>query len=108
MRLPSGLGGPVEVALARQESGIPHPESLAGGAAYEPKWDGFRLVAVRDERVRLWSSRGNDLTDRFPDVADAVAAHLQPGTVLDGEVVMWDGDHLDFLVATVAGDTVNR
>lgn len=46
--------------------------------------------------ARLWSRQGKDLTDRFPDVATAATVHVIPGTVLDGEVVTWNGDRLDF------------
>lgn len=64
---------------------------------YEPKWDGFRCALVRDDSgTHLWSRQGKELTDRFPDVATAAAAQVMPGTVLDGELVIWNGDRLDF------------
>ncbi|MBC9819703.1 ATP-dependent DNA ligase [Terrabacter sp. MAHUQ-38] len=64
---------------------------------YELKWDGFRCVAVRDERgARLWSRQGKELTSQFDDVAAAVAAQVPAGTVLDGELVMWNGSRLNF------------
>lgn len=95
--LPSDLRGPVTVALARSQEVIPAASSMPGGAVYEPKWDGYRVVVVRDEEgVRLWSRQGKDLTARFPDLAAAVREQLTPGTVLDGEAVIWDGDRLAF------------
>jgi ATP-dependent DNA ligase len=85
------------VALAKAVEQVPRAEALAGGCLYEPKWDGFRLVAVRDaDGVVLWSRQGKDLTARFPDVARAAAAQLPVGSVVDGEVVIWAGDRLDF------------
>lgn len=64
---------------------------------YEPKWDGFRCALVRGASwTRLWSRQGKDLTGRFPDVAAAATAQIAPGTVLDGELVIWSGDRLDF------------
>jgi ATP-dependent DNA ligase len=39
----------------------------------------------------LWSRRGTALTSAFPDLAAAAEVHLLPGTVLDGEAVVWDG-----------------
>jgi ATP-dependent DNA ligase len=64
---------------------------------YEPKWDGYRLVVVREaEATRVWSRQGRDLTARFPEVVAAALTQLPPGTVVDGEVVVWNGDRLDF------------
>ncbi|WP_305123953.1 ATP-dependent DNA ligase [Methylocystis suflitae] len=44
---------------------------------HEIKFDGFRIVAMKDNnRVRLWSRFGNDLTARFSAIRDAVAGLL--------------------------------
>lgn len=95
--LPAGLRGPVEVALAKSAERIPGAQMLGGGTMYEPKWDGFRCALVRDASgTRMWSRQGNDLTDRFPDVAAAATGQIAPGTVLDGELMIWNGDRLDF------------
>ncbi|MDP5184765.1 ATP-dependent DNA ligase [Blastococcus sp. BMG 814] len=95
--LPPELAGPVAVELAKPVRQIPSPAALSGGCRYEPKWDGYRLVVVRDRSAtRLWSKQGRDLTDRFPDVAAAALAQVPPGTVVDGEVVIWHDDRLDF------------
>jgi len=95
--LPPDLSGPVPVELARLEERVPGAHALPGGSRYEPKWDGYRLVVVcAGPDVRLWSRNGTDLTDRFPDIAAAATAQLPPGTVLDGEVVIWDGARLSF------------
>jgi ATP-dependent DNA ligase len=95
--LPPELAGPVAVELAKPVRGIPPVNALPGGCRYEPKWDGYRLVIVRQrDSTRLWSKQGRDLTDRFPDVAAAALAQLPPGTVVDGEVVVWNGERLDF------------
>jgi ATP-dependent DNA ligase len=95
--LPPDLAGPVAVELAKPVRGIPAPHALPGGCRYEPKWDGYRLVVVRDARgTRLWSKQGRDLTGRFPDIAAAAVAQVPAGTVIDGEVVVWNGSRLDF------------
>ncbi len=39
---------------------------------------------------------GTDLTNRFPEIAVAAAAQIPAGTVIDGEVVIWNEDRLDF------------
>jgi len=95
--LPPELAGPVAVALAKPTRTIPPANALPGGTRYEPKWDGYRLVIVRQgDATRLWSKQGRDLTARFPDVAAAALAQLPAGTVVDGEVVVWNGERLDF------------
>ena len=87
--LPTGLRPPLELALARLAETVPRPDTLPGGSQYEPKWDGFRLVIVRDgERTSLWSRQGKNLTDDFPDLAAAAAAQIPPGFIVDGEAVV--------------------
>ncbi|WGH78866.1 ATP-dependent DNA ligase [Jannaschia ovalis] len=56
----------------------------------EWKWDGIRgQLILRGGQHHLWS-RGEELmTDRFPEFARAVD-FLPDGTVLDGEVLVWD------------------
>jgi ATP-dependent DNA ligase len=95
--LPPDLAGPVAVELAKPVRAIPPAHALSGGCLYEPKWDGYRLVIVRSgSATRVWSKQGRDLTDRFPDVVAAAVAQVPAGTVLDGEVVVWNGSRLDF------------
>jgi ATP-dependent DNA ligase len=95
--LPPELAGPVAVELAKPVKEIPAAHALPGGCVYEPKWDGYRLVIVRQAHsTRLWSKQGRDLTDRFPDLAAAAVAQVPAGSVVDGEVVIWNGDRLDF------------
>ena len=95
--LPAELSGPVAVELAKPVRTIPAASALPGGCLYEPKWDGYRLVVVRTGgSTRVWSKQGRDLTDRFPDVVAAAVAQVPAGTVLDGEVVIWNGSRLDF------------
>ena len=58
---------------------------------FEFKYDGYRILAERaGGRVLLRSRNGHDLTDRFPDVARALAALPYEPFVLDGEVVVTD------------------
>ena len=58
------------------------------GWRYEPKLDGYRVIAfVAGERVRLQSRRGQDLTPFFPEIAAELAAHPAGQMIVDGEIV---------------------
>lgn len=67
-------------------------DDVAGdGWALEMKWDGVRAMAAVDRgRVRLWSRSGADISDVFPDVAEALREAGVPPIVLDGEIVALD------------------
>ena len=58
------------------------------GWLYEVKWDGYRALAyVAGGEVGLVSRNGNDLTQRFPDVARSIGKAVRtPNAVVDGEV----------------------
>ena len=64
------------------------------GFLIEWKYDGIRAQIVkRAGQLWVWS-RGEELvTDRFPELA-ALAPHLPDGTVIDGEIVVWDDDRV--------------
>src|ERR671935_2808412 len=66
--------------------------------AYEIKHDGFRFICRRDgDRVRVFSRRGNDYTDRVPLIALALRALRCQSLTLDGEgVVCGDDGIADF------------
>jgi bifunctional non-homologous end joining protein LigD len=57
--------------------------------AFEIKHDGFRFICRRvGDRVRVFSRRGNDYTDRVPLIADALAKLRVKSVTLDGEGVV--------------------
>src|SRR5438067_2062379 len=67
---------------------------------YEPKYDGIRAIAEitpadnkRGSPVRLWSRLGNEKTNTYPVIVEALGAwskRLKEPLVLDGEVVALD------------------
>jgi bifunctional non-homologous end joining protein LigD len=58
---------------------------------YELKFDGIRLIAVKNgEKVSLLSRNRNDLSARFPEIVEAVKNLPADEYVLDGEVVALD------------------
>ena len=63
----------------------------------ERKLDGERCVARKvGDSVRLESRTGKDLTSTYPEVRAAVAAQESRNLLLDGEVVVYDGDQTSF------------
>ncbi len=61
------------------------------GWLFEFKYDGYRLIARRrNGEVTLTSRNGNDLTDRFPDLLNALGALPFDSFTIDGEVVVHD------------------
>jgi ATP-dependent DNA ligase len=95
----------IRVALAAPVTTLP----VGAGLAYEPKFDGHRLVVVRTVAdVELQARSGRIVTSAFPDLA-AAARRLPAGTVLDGEVVVWNAGRTDFaLVQRRAAATAAR
>ena len=70
------------------------PQPPSGEAwLHEIKHDGFRVIARKDgERVKLYSRPGNDLTDRFPLIVEAVAKLRSRSCIIDGEAVACGDD----------------
>jgi len=63
------------------------------GWLYEPKLDGYRVIAfVRDGNVRLQSRRGIDLTGVFPEIIADLALPANGQMVIDGEIVALDAN----------------
>lgn len=98
-------------ALARNEANLhvaqPYPFFLASPLegtpdrlgdvkewAIEWKWDGIRGQIVRRAgQCTLWSRGEEIITDRFPELVAAASA-LPDGTVVDGEILAWQGDRV--------------
>ncbi|HEU4345606.1 MAG TPA: non-homologous end-joining DNA ligase [Candidatus Binatia bacterium] len=77
----------VEPMLARPVDKLPEDRNQW---SYEIKLDGYRCLALRDDKgVKLFSRNKNLLNARFPRVAEAVQK-LPAGTLLDGEIVALD------------------
>lgn len=65
--------------------------STTGEWIYELKFDGIRLIAIKDhEKVSLLSRNQNDLSARFPEIVDAIKNLPADECVIDGEVVALD------------------
>jgi ATP-dependent DNA ligase len=83
--------------LAKPAATLPAVVGLPGGTVYEPKWDGYRAILERTNAgCRVWSRNGADLAAGFPEIVQAALEQLEPGTVIDGELVVWRDGRLDF------------
>ena len=81
---------PMEAATAEE---IPSGE----GWLYEPKWDGFRCLAFRDEdEIELQSKSGQPLARYFPEIVAALRALKTKRFIVDGELVVRTSAGLDF------------
>lgn len=87
MTLPVGI--PSEPMLAKAVAAIPGADAVAGGYLYEPKWDGFRCIVVRDgDEIDLRSRGAKSLNRYFPEVVQAARSALPPRFVADAELIV--------------------
>jgi ATP-dependent DNA ligase len=72
---------PMEALLAER---LPEVD----GWQYEPKWDGFRCIAVRGGGIAMWSKSGKSLDRYFPEVAAMFGRLKAKQFTIDGELVI--------------------
>ncbi|WP_408888059.1 DNA ligase D [Myxococcus faecalis] len=97
-RKPRALATPRTPAKLLERLGAPMlarlsvPEEVTDAThVYEVKYDGFRaLAALVGGKLALRSRRGNDLSKRFPALAEALRELRVKDVVLDGEIVALD------------------
>src|SRR5262245_7296965 len=77
---------------------LSHERFWRSGWIYERKLDGQRILGVRDPSgARLFSRSGRDVTNAYPEVAEALAAQRGAASfVVDGEVVAFVGSRTSF------------
>jgi ATP-dependent DNA ligase len=76
---------PLPPMESRSIDEIPSPP----GWQYEPKWDGFRCLAFRDDdNIYLQSKAGQPLARYFPDIVEALSKLPAKRFVLDGELAI--------------------
>ncbi|HEY6983048.1 MAG TPA: ATP-dependent DNA ligase [Reyranella sp.] len=78
---------------ARQVDALPS----GAGWQYEPKWDGFRCLAIRDgTSVELLGKSGKSLARYFPEVVASLGRHSARDFAIDGELAVPLGERLSF------------
>ncbi|HEX4297725.1 MAG TPA: ATP-dependent DNA ligase [Devosia sp.] len=84
---------PLDPMEARLVDALPAGE----GWTFEPKWDGFRCLALKEGgAVRLFAKSGKPLGRYFPDMVAALEALAADNFLLDGERVIPVGASLSF------------
>ena len=83
------LNPPFRPMLAKLARTIPEGD----GWLFEPKWDGFRCIVFRDgDDIELASRNERPFTRYFPELLAPLKASLPERCVVDGEIVVADGD----------------
>ena len=76
---------------------------------HEIKFDGYRIQARLDHgEVRLLTRKGLDWTEKFPNVADAVAELPAQTALIDGEIVVEDENGVSELCGAAGGAQSRR
>lgn len=84
---------PIEPMEARLVTELP----TGDGWQFEPKWDGFRRIAVkRAGAVALFAKSGKPLGRYFPDMVELLEALPLDDFILDGELTIPVDRHLSF------------
>jgi ATP-dependent DNA ligase len=78
---------------ARSADQLPDGE----GWWFEPKWDGFRCIAVRDgDQIALQAKSGKPLERYFPDIVELLRGLKPDPFVIDGELLVPAGGRFSF------------
>src|SRR5437660_797006 len=89
--LPSDLPAAKPRFIDPMKAKLVEKPPTTGNWIYELKFDGIRLIAVKDHnKASLLSRNQNDLSGRFPEIVQTVRNLPSDECVLDGEVVALD------------------
>ena len=88
------VGRPVRPMLAASAKTVAEAlDGLGGEVAVEAKLDGIRIQVHRDgDDIRVFTRSLDDVTDRLPDVVEAVSALPANRLILDGEALALSAD----------------
>jgi len=93
----SADAAPQQMPFAAMEARSVEELPKDAGWQFEPKWDGFRCIAVREgDAVALFAKSGKPLGRYFPDMVKLLAALPIGDFVLDGELTIPVDGHLSF------------
>ena len=88
------ISPPIAPMLSKGKDEIPRGD----GWVYEPKWDGFRVIAflAPGQDPYLCSRNGQPLQRYFPELLPMLQAALPAECVVDGEIIVATDRGLDF------------
>ncbi len=93
----TGSAGEDLSGLLPMEARLVEDLPVEPGWQFEPKWDGFRCLALRDgHRVELRAKSGKPLARYFPEMVTALRQLGPTQFVLDGELAIPVGETLSF------------
>jgi len=74
------------------------PEELV----LEHKYDGWKVQIIKDGNVRIYSRKGDEKTNHFPEIIDKI--NMTDKTFLEGELVYWE-DNKQYVdkITSIAG-----
>src|SRR5918992_496757 len=88
--VPGGKSEPMPASLAPMHAELGDAAFNHDDWMWEPKLDGYRVLAfIDEEKVQLRSRRGLELAAEFPQLAAELAKQAAP-MILDGEIVAFD------------------
>jgi bifunctional non-homologous end joining protein LigD len=91
--VPAGKVQPMPSKLAPMLAEIGEAPFNRPDWMWEPKLDGYRVLAFIDEGgVKLRSRRGLELAPKFPQLVAELRKQLVSGMILDGELVAFNGE----------------
>lgn len=89
--VPAGKAEAMPRKLAPMQAEVADAPLNRKGWIWEPKLDGYRVLAFIDRSgVRLQSRNGLDFTSTFPRLVADLEKQLVDGMILDGEIVAFD------------------
>jgi len=87
---PFSVAAPME---ARSADRLPDGD----GWWFEPKWDGFRCLAIREgDDINLQSKSGKPLGRYFPEIVTMLRGLESTAFIIDGELLVQAGDRFSF------------
>lgn len=87
-------GRPIKVMLYPKAKSISNAFEIVGRpAAFEFKYDGFRMIITKDNlgKIKIFTRRLDEVTNQFPDVVKIISKNISADTfILDGEAIGYD------------------
>ncbi len=104
-------GRPLNVMLATKVSSIQEAFEVCGKpAAFEHKYDGFRVIISYDgKKIKLFTRRLEEVTNQFPDIVEIISKHVKAKSfILDAEAVGFDSIKNKYLPFEAISQRIKR